>query len=77
MSSYNDITGDKIQSRTNTKNYEKGYELWEENKRKEKARLANAASTADKPVEPADDWDEKRIDVIGTNGNDGLHYEGK
>ena len=20
------------------------------------------------------DWDEKRIDVIGTNGNDGLHY---
>ena len=21
------------------------------------------------------DWDEKRIDVIGSNGNDGLHYE--
>lgn len=21
------------------------------------------------------DWDEKRIDVIGANGNDGLHYE--
>lgn len=23
----------------------------------------------------ADDWDEKRVDVIGQNGNDGLHYE--
>lgn len=23
----------------------------------------------------ADDWDEKRVDVIGQNGNEGLHYE--
>lgn len=23
----------------------------------------------------ADDWNEKRVDVIGQNGNDGLHYE--
>lgn len=22
-----------------------------------------------------DEWDEKRVDVIGSNGNDGLHYE--
>lgn len=22
----------------------------------------------------ASDWDEKRIDIIGQNGNDGLHY---
>jgi hypothetical protein len=22
-----------------------------------------------------DDWDEKRIDVVGQNGNDGLHYD--
>lgn len=21
-----------------------------------------------------DDWDEKRVDIIGSNGNDGLHY---
>lgn len=24
---------------------------------------------------PSDAWDEKRIDLIGQNGNDGLHYE--
>ena len=23
---------------------------------------------------PSVDWDESRIDVIGSNGNDGLHY---
>lgn len=23
------------------------------------------------------DWDEKRMDIIGQNGNDGLHYEDK
>lgn len=23
----------------------------------------------------SDDWDESRIDVIGQNGNDGLHYK--
>lgn len=22
----------------------------------------------------ANDWDEKRLDIIGQNGNDGLHY---
>lgn len=28
-----------------------------------------------KVIKPAQDWDEKRIDTIGQNGNDGLHYE--
>ena len=23
----------------------------------------------------SDDWDEKRVDIIGSNGNDGLHYK--
>ena len=22
-----------------------------------------------------EEWDEKRIDVVGSNGNDGLHYD--
>lgn len=26
---------------------------------------------------PKEDWDEDRIDVIGQNGNDGLHYKEK
>lgn len=24
---------------------------------------------------PKDNWDESRVDIIGSNGNDGLHYE--
>ena len=24
---------------------------------------------------PDENWDDKRIDVIGQNGNDGLHYK--
>ena len=27
-------------------------------------------------VMASDDWDEKRIDIIGSNGNTGEHYEG-
>ena len=27
-----------------------------------------------KVTRPLTDWDEDRMDVIGTNGNDGLHY---
>lgn len=28
-----------------------------------------------KVVKKSNDWDEKRMDVVGQNGNDGLHYE--
>ena len=75
MSSYNDVTGDKIQSRINTKQFEDNFDRIFG--KKDKNTVGYPPLTADKPVEPADDWDEKRIDVIGTNGNDGLHYEGK
>jgi len=75
MSSYNDVTGDKIQSRINSKQFEDNFDRIF--RKKDKASVDNTATTADKPVESTDNWDEKRIDVIGTNGNDGLHYEGK
>ena len=26
-------------------------------------------------IDDDDDWDEKRIDIIGQNGNDGIHYK--
>lgn len=55
MASYNDVTGDKIQSRVNNKQFEDNFDKIF---RKEKA------------VTP--DWgtekDEKRMDIIGSNG---------
>jgi hypothetical protein len=73
MASYNDITGDKIATRTVTKQYGDNFDnIFRKDK------VAEVAPTPDKPVEPIQlelDFDEDRIDTIGTNGNDGLHYE--
>jgi hypothetical protein len=53
--SRNDITGDWIQSKPNSEQFEKNFELIFGKKEKKK--------------------EESRIDVIGQNGNDGVHYE--
>lgn len=73
MASYNDVTGDKIQSRVSTKQYEDNFDKIFG----KKTKVAPTAVTPDKPVEPTDDWDEERVDIIGSNGNTGDHYEGK
>lgn len=75
MSSYNDITGDKIQSRVNNKQFEDNFEKIFG--KKEKAGVGYPPLTPNKPVESTEDWDEKRVDIIGSNGNTGDHYEGK
>lgn len=75
MSSYNDVTGDKIQSRINSKQFEDNFDRIFG--KKDKATVGNTATTSDKPVESTNDWDEKRIDIIGQNGPTGAHYEGK
>jgi hypothetical protein len=59
----NEITGDKIQTKgVFSKEAEDRFDLIFRKK---------------EPTErnPDPDWDEGRIDVIGSNGNDGLHYE--
>lgn len=73
MTAHNDITGDKIQSRINNKQFEDNFEKIFGKKDK----VAYPPLTPHEPLEPAKDWDEERVDVIGSNGNDGLHYEGK
>ena len=73
MASYNDVTGDKIQSRINNKQYEDNFDKIF----RQKTAVGYPPLTPNKPLEPAEDWDEKRIDVVGSNGNDGLHYKGK
>lgn len=75
MASYNDVTGDKIQSRVNNKHFEDNFDKIFG--KKEKATVGQPTPTTNKPVESAEDWDEERVDIIGSNGNDGLHYEGK
>lgn len=48
----------------------------------ELARWAEPKTELEKQLHTAliealkDPWDEKRIDAIGQNGNDGLHYKG-
>lgn len=72
MASYNDITGDKIATRTVTKEYGANFDnIFRKNK------VAEVTPTPVEPVEPTqvDLFDEDRIDNIGSNGNDGLHYE--
>lgn len=71
MVSKNDITGDKIQTKIGNDNkYEDNYDaIFRKNK------VGNATPTPDKPVEPTEEWDEDRIDTIGSNGNEGLHYD--
>lgn len=75
MSSYNDITGDKIQSRVTNKQFEDNFDRIFG--KKDKTTVGYPPLTPDKPVEYSEDWDEKRVDIIGSNGNTGDHYKGK
>lgn len=75
MATRNDITGDKIQSRINTKQFEDNFEAIFG--KKEKTNVGYPPLATDKPVDSSEDWDEKRIDIIGSNGPTGEHYEGK
>lgn len=82
--SKNPITGDEIKSKPNTKSYEDNYDKIF--KRKPQSldaayeRRAMMQGLVVNPLFPENKelWtekDEKRIDVIGQNGNNGEHYE--
>lgn len=79
MASYNDITGDKIATRTITKQYGDNFDnIFRKNK------VVEDTPTADQPVEPTQmeldfgsEEAERRIDIIGANGPTGEHYEEK
>jgi hypothetical protein len=71
MASYNDITGDKIATRAVTKKYGDNFDnIFRKNK------VAEVTPTADKPVEPVQlelwtEEEERRLEIIGHNGNIG------
>lgn len=64
MATTNDVTGDAIFSRANTKAFEDNFDaIFRKNK------------VVDKKLKVVDDdWNEKRIDIIGSNGPTGEHY---
>lgn len=75
MAARNDVTGDLIQTKLgNTEAYA---DNWDRIFGKKKTTVAEAEPTADQPAESTqlDLFDEERIDIIGPNGNEGLHYE--
>jgi len=77
MAARNDITGDKIQTKLTTSTlYETNWDKVFGNK--QAASVAGVKDTTNKPAQwtQLDLFDEGRIDSIGANGNDGLHYEG-
>jgi hypothetical protein len=74
MATYNDVTGDALVSRTLTEEGAKSFDrIFGEKKKK-----TNGGWTPPPlPLSeyPEDEWDEKRIDTIGANGNTGDHYD--
>lgn len=72
--SKNEITGDEIKTKVSSKEYEENFDKIF---RKEKTSVGYPPLTTNKPVESSDkdDWDEERIDIIGSNGNTAEHYK--
>lgn len=84
MVAKNDITGDFIQSKPNSEQFEKNFELIFGKKQsiekhltesvKENEELYKNLDPITKPF-PHNILRQSRIDVVGQNGNDGLHYD--
>ncbi len=74
MTSRNDITGDKIQSKISNENFEKNFDAIFRKDKKDK--VGSVTPTPDKPVEYSEDWQsEERARAIAQNGNTGEHYK--
>ena len=71
MVAKNDITGDAIQSKSNSKEYGDNFDrIFRKNK------LVESQPTADEPVEFSEDWQsEKRDKAIAQNGNVGYDLD--
>jgi hypothetical protein len=69
MASRNDITGDLIKTKANGDS-DAFAEGWDRIFGKKKQPLNEYPDNSTDPEK----WDESRIDVVGSNGNDGDHY---
>lgn len=59
----NDVTGDWIQSKPNSDQFEKNFDL-----------IFRKKKPSDDVSPHLHEYEESRIDIVGQNGNDGLHY---
>jgi len=76
MASRNDVTGDLIKSRKNTKEFEDNYDKIFRNK-DPLCDVCGKSLTATKECAWTGcplNWDESRVDIIGQNGPTGDHY---
>ena len=74
----NEITGDKLITKKKTKAFDDNCDLiFRKKERFEGYTTIETGHIKKEPTErnPDPDWDEGRVDVVGQNGNDGLHYE--
>lgn len=87
MATTNEVTGDAILSRPNTKAFEDNFDriFRKKNIEQEEPKCQSLDAAYERKAmqeglvtEPVFDenkeWNEKRMDVIGANGNDGDHY---
>lgn len=76
--STNDITGDEIKSKVNSKEYEEGYDRIFGKKKQHDAHcnlmFPATLGTKDDHCDCSLSKKQSRIDIVGQNGNDGLHY---
>ena len=75
MAAKNDITGDELVSRAFSKKGQEQFDIIFGVKKKERWIPPPLPNLNEYPDNSTDEWDESRIDTIGMNGNDGLHYE--
>lgn len=77
MASRNDITGDWIKSKPNSEQFEENFDKIF--RKKEPIKLTqheiNSIETIEALIEIHKEKRRSRIDTVGQNGNDGLHYE--
>jgi len=71
MATTNEHTGDALVSRLNSEEFEKNFDKIFGEKPKKPRWVPPPLPLNEYP---SHDWPEERVDVIGTNGNDGLHY---
>ena len=73
--SKNDITGDRLISKANTKAYDESYDRIFYSCLPNCKYLIDTLTKCKLCPHKASIWDEARVDIIGSNGNEGLHYE--
>ena len=81
MASRNDVTGDLIKSRKNTKEFEDNFDnIFRKTPKDPLCNVCGKSLGATKECAWTScplNWDETRVDIIGQNGPTGDHYNGE